>query len=205
MACDTGRGAAQSSAESVAQLAPAASSSPTAKRVQMTPRARDRRSSQTLFTSRSRRIASHMLRIVPIFFTLDCECDVPHLVQMLFTPHSNALFIQMLLHLLWNITFTVQNHALEEYIGGISLIRDSFRADATSDSLPVHPTAPATPFSDHRAALRASKYMISRLLARLLIPSSRQPAASIRPSRRQKHGRDHSQTSRACVCCRSPS
>ena len=54
---------------------------------------------------------------------------------MLFTPHSNALFIQMLLHLLWNITFTVQNHALEEYIGGISLIRDSFRADATSDSL----------------------------------------------------------------------
>eukprot|EP00315_Gephyrocapsa_oceanica_P020290 CAMPEP_0185370450 /NCGR_PEP_ID=MMETSP1364-20130426/20082_1 /TAXON_ID=38817 /ORGANISM="Gephyrocapsa oceanica, Strain RCC1303" /LENGTH=45 /DNA_ID= /DNA_START= /DNA_END= /DNA_ORIENTATION= len=41
MACDTGRGAAQSSAESVAQLAPAASSSPTAKRVQMTPRARD--------------------------------------------------------------------------------------------------------------------------------------------------------------------
>ena len=68
---------------------------------------------------------------------------------MLFTPHSNALFIQMLLHLLWNITFTVQNHALEEYIGGISLIRDSFRADATSDSLPVHPTAPATPFSDH--------------------------------------------------------
>ena len=167
----------------------------------MTPLARDRRSSQTLFTSRSRRIASHSTYI--LYFGL--ECDVPHLIQMLFTPHSNALFIQMLLHLLWNITFTVQNHALEEYIGGISLIRDSFRADATSDSLPVHPTAPATPFSDHRAALRASKYMISRLLARLLIPSSRQPAASIRPSRRQKRGRDHSQTSRACVCRRSPS
>ena len=202
MACDTGRGAAQSSAESVAQAG--------ASSKQLTYR-------ETLFSDTASEISSvsrrrcsprdhgGLLRIVPIFFTLDCECDVPHLIQMLFTPHSNALFIQMLLHLLWNITFTVQNHALEEYIGGISLIRDSFRADATSDSLPVHPTAPATPFSDHRAALRASKYMISRLLARLLIPSSRQPAASIRPSRRQKRGRDHSQTSRACVCRRSPS
>ena len=202
MAYDTGRGAAQSSAESVAQ-AGASSKQLTYRETRLSDTASERSS----FARRrcSPRDHGGLLRIVPIFFTLDCECDVPHLIQMLFTPHSNALFIQMLLHLLWNITFTVQNHALEEYIGGISLIRDSFRADATSDSLPVHPTAPATPFSDHRAALRASKYMISRLLERLLIPSSRQPAASIRPSRRQKRGRDHSQTSRACVCRRSPS
>ena len=201
MACDTGRGAAQSSAESVAQ-AGASSKQLTYSETRSSDRKREIVEARRRCSPRDH---GGLLRIVPIFFTLDCDCDVPHLVQMLFTPHSNALFIQMLLHLLWNITFTVQNHALEEYIGGISLIRDSFRADATSDSLPVHPTAPATPFSDHRAALRASKYMISRLLARLLIPSSRQPAASIRPSRRQKRGRDHSQTSRACVCRRSPS
>ena len=119
MACDTGRGAAQSSAESVAQ-AGASSKQLTYSETRSSDRKREIVEARRRCSPRDH---GGLLRIVPIFFTLDCECDVPHLIQMLFTPHSNALFIQMLLHLLWNITFTVQNHALEEYIGGISLIR----------------------------------------------------------------------------------
>ena len=64
MACDTGRGAAQSSAESVAQ-AGASSKQLTYRETRLSDTlARDRRSSQTLFTSRSRRIASHSTYIL---------------------------------------------------------------------------------------------------------------------------------------------
>ena len=116
MACDTGRGAAQSSAESVAQ-AGASSKQLTYSETRLSGRKREIVEARRRCSPRDH---GGLLRIVPILFTLDCDCDVPHLVQMLFTPHSNALFIQMSLPLLWNVTFTVQNHALEEYIGGIS-------------------------------------------------------------------------------------